>query len=493
MLEQSVLQLKPFGEHGKDIFLCHTGADKPWVEKLAERIEAQPYQTRFLGVVFDKWDFEKGGNIVIDIEREIDACRFVGLVVTRAMLAAAWPTMERSIAVWSDPSGTKGRVIPLLRENVTLPASLRIRNWIDFRDDGRFEDAFAELVRVLRGEKTPRGRGSLLPTVPETKPPYDPAPVVITSSVGADRIEERLLSNLLPVVELPQTVFSAETPLRSKADIHEYSDKVSHPAFVLREGRLWTFVNLRENTDSFGTSIQPTTIRENGFESWFSDADHARWAVELLNVCLKEYEWHRYLRLDKDRHRYFFAPYEDRPKKISWNIGGKWCKREVTARHMVTRKLPDGSKEKIQSGWRHQACRAGFVLMPFGLFLRLEPTWMLTKADGKTPRGGSRVGPILSHWLNQERNGQILRSVRFWSLVFARGKSEVLILTGQKPIRISLTPACGDLEFGILADQIDYDGLMRAEMEDDIELPQLGFTFNEFVTIEDDATNTQHQ
>jgi TIR domain len=247
MAEQAALHLQSGGEHGKDIFLCHTGADKPWVERLAERIEAQPYQTRFLGVVFDKWDFGKGGNIVVDIEREIDSCRFVGVVVTRAMLGAEWPTLERSIAVWADPSGAKGRVIPLLRENVTLPASLRIRNWIDFRDDARFEEAFAELVRVLRGEKTPRGRGSLLPTIPETKLPYDPAPVVITSSVGADRVEERLVSNLMPVVELPQTVFSAETPLRSKADIHEYSDKTSHPAFVLREGRLWTFVNLRKS------------------------------------------------------------------------------------------------------------------------------------------------------------------------------------------------------------------------------------------------------
>ena|ERR1700730_3953056 len=74
-------------------------------------------------------------------------------VVTRALLGAEWPTLERSIAVWSDPAGTRGRVIPLLRENVSLLASLRIRNWIDFRDEGRFEESFAELVRVLRGDK----------------------------------------------------------------------------------------------------------------------------------------------------------------------------------------------------------------------------------------------------------------------------------------------------------------------------------------------------
>ncbi len=55
---------------------------------------------------------QKGTNIVLDIEREIEACRFVGLVVSKAMLGAPWPTLERTIAVWSDPSGSKGRVIP---------------------------------------------------------------------------------------------------------------------------------------------------------------------------------------------------------------------------------------------------------------------------------------------------------------------------------------------------------------------------------------------
>jgi hypothetical protein len=65
-----------------------------------------------LGVIFDKWDFGKGSNIVVDIEREIDACRYVGVVVTGALLGAEWPTLERSIAVWSDPSGAEAGSFP---------------------------------------------------------------------------------------------------------------------------------------------------------------------------------------------------------------------------------------------------------------------------------------------------------------------------------------------------------------------------------------------
>ena len=65
--------------------------------------------------------------------------------------------MERTIAVWSDPSGRDGRVIPLLIENVDLPPSLRIRNWIDFRDPDRYEEAFLELIATLRDEPVRRG------------------------------------------------------------------------------------------------------------------------------------------------------------------------------------------------------------------------------------------------------------------------------------------------------------------------------------------------
>ncbi|PYU19355.1 MAG: hypothetical protein DMG32_24655, partial [Acidobacteria bacterium] len=309
MSEQEKLDLRQDAPLGKDLYLCHTGMDKAWVERLAERVEAERYQDRLLGVVFDKWDFGKGANIVLEIERDIDACRFVGVVVTKAMLAAAWPTLERSIAVWSDPSGARGRVITLLRENMTLPASLRVRNWIDFRDDNRFEEAFAELIRVLRGEPIPRGRGGLLPTVPQVRLPYEPAPVVITSSVGADVVQERLVSNLFPVLEFPSEVYAAPTALRDKAEVSQCCDSHNLPAFILREKKLFAFSPLREELNPLREAVQTGAISEEAFASWFADVDRKRWAIELLNVSLKQHAWRRHLRLDRVGKRYFFAPY----------------------------------------------------------------------------------------------------------------------------------------------------------------------------------------
>jgi hypothetical protein len=455
----------------KDIFLCHSGAQKPWVEMLARCIEAEPYRDRNLAVVFDKWDFPKGGNIVVDIERFIDSARFVGVVVSRAMLQGEWPTLERSIAVWSDVSGAQGRVIPLLRENVTLPATLRVRNWIDFRNDDRFEESFAELIRYLRGEPTPRGRGSLLPKLPLISPSHAPAPILLTSSIGADRIAERLVSNLYRVTAVPQKIYYAATKIREKKDIQEYSE--DPPPFILREGNLYTFADLN-TSEEFGAVLKNRNAEalSDNFSDWFSDPEYSRRAIELLNVCLKKHAWKRWLRFDSSKGSYFLSPRNGKPKRIAWRIGGRTRWREVTTEHTRREKQADGSLKDMPFGWRHQAIRASFMFVLNSLLLKLEPTYLLTRDDGKTPRTSKWVGPVLSHWTNQERNGQILRSLRFWSLVLAKAK-ELRIETGESSICVDLAPISGTLDFGIASDQMNFDALMEAEMEDDYRIPQL--------------------
>ncbi len=489
MSGQANLGFKSVPSTEKDIFLCHNGADKAWVEMLAERIEQEPFGNRNLAVVFDKWDFPKGSNIVLEMERYLDSTRFVGVVVSRAMLNAEWPTLERTIAVWSDPSGARGRVIPLLRENVTLPATLRVRNWIDFREEGKFEESFAELIQYLRGQPIRRGRGSFLPSVPVTPPPYEPAPVLITSSVGADRINERLVANLYRVTSLPERVYYASTKLRKKREIGKYIEKA--PPFILREGKLYTFCDLNKSDTFQPVMKKGTKIESDVFKDWFSDEDYSRRAIELLNVCLKEHAWTKRLRFDGVKGRYFFRPRQiqveteesssgsviyrysgGKPVRIPWEIGGRTRWREVSTRHTRRVKQEDGSYKEEPFGWRHQGFRANFVVVLDNLMLKLEPTYLLTKDDGKTPRTNRWVGPILSHWLNQERNGQILRTLRFWSLVIARAK-ELTIETGQTPIRVDLTPISGKLGFGIASDQLDFDKLMETEIQDDAAVPQL--------------------
>jgi hypothetical protein len=129
---------------------------------------------------------------------------------------------------------------------------------------------------------------------------------------------------------------------------------------------------------------------------------------------------------------------------------------------------------EVQYGWRHQSIRAGFVQVLGNLFLRLEPSRLLTELDGKTPATTEPVGPVFSGLQQQERDAQVLRSLRFWSVVLAKGHHEIRINTGQAPVRAKLTPLSGFTQFGFPSDQMDYDQLMLTEMEDDLLMPALG-------------------
>jgi hypothetical protein len=260
--------------------------------------------------------------------------------------------------------------------------------------------------------------------------------------------------------------------LRQKSDFPQAEGTPSPPPFLLRASRLYTFNDLRIPDSPFKANVDAPNATREEFRQWFG-TDKQNWAIELLNISLKEAAYRRYLRFDKKGQRFFFTPVNGNPKRISWVIAGKRSYREVTTPHTATRLNERGEKVRVPYGWRHQGVRANFILLPAGLFLRISPTWLLTQ-DGRVPRGGPRVGPILSQWLNQERNGQILRSIRFWSLVLARGHSDILVPAGQQSIRIALAPATSSLGFGILCDSVDYDRLVRAEMDDDLQVPALG-------------------
>ena len=136
--------------------------------------------------------------------------------------------------------------------------------------------------------------------------------------------------------------------------------------------------------------------------------------------------------------------------------------------------LENETRAEVQYGWKHQSIRAGFVQVSGNLFLHMEPSWLLTALDGKTPATTRPVGPVFPGSRQPERNGQVLRSLRFWSAVLAKGHHEIRINTGQAPIRAKLTPLSGLTQFGIPSDQMDYDQLMLAEMEDDLLMPALG-------------------
>jgi hypothetical protein len=458
--------------HSTDLVLYNNTADATWTKQLSERICGERAGNRRFVTQHVSWNFSNSTDILDEAEKFLRSSRFFGLVVSARMVQEDWPALEKLISILSDLDLPKGRFVTILKENVTMPPLLRLQEWIDFRDVHRFEESVSDLVTLLREdlpctEKSSRvqagtGSGEIAEAAWKTRPLF----------LGARKVRERIVSNLFPVVEIPKDIFSAETRFRTESEITEACGGPGPLPFLLKGSRLYTVAPITENS-IFGPAVKEgSTPSQEHFTQWLSNPERAPWAIGLLTHLLRYHAWKRGMRFDEGQSLFYFT--RSKPKKLWWEIGGKTIQREVTAPHTKWNQIDDKTMAEFQCGWKHEAIRAGFVQVGGALFLRLEPTWFLTELDGKTPANTQPVGPLGPIAQDQERNVQILRALRFWSAVFAKGHRELRIETGTNPIRVRLTPASGSSHSVISNDQLDFDTLALTDIDHAQLIPELG-------------------
>ncbi|HEV7968126.1 MAG TPA: toll/interleukin-1 receptor domain-containing protein [Candidatus Acidoferrales bacterium] len=455
-----------------DLSLCHNAVDATWSQQLAERIRGELGGNRRFVTPCVGWNFSSATDILAEAKKFLLNSRFFGLVISARMLQEDWPTLGKLISVLSDSELAKGRFVTILKENVTMPPPLRLHEWIDFRDGHRFEDSICDLLTLLREDlaspvRSPRrtigtSAGELTAPAWKTRPLF----------LGARKVTERIVSNLFPVVEIPKDIFSAETPFQTESEIMEACGGPGPLPFLLKGSRLYAAAPITEKS-VFGPAMKGSgKPSQDRFTHWVLDPERAPWAIQLLNHLLRYHAWRRGLRFDEGQSLFYFT--RSKPKNLWWEIGGKTIQREVTAPHSKWSQTADQAIAEFQCGWRHEAIRAGFIQVLGGLFLRLEPAWFLTELDGKTPATTRPIGPLESFPSNQERNGQVLRTLRFWSAVFAKGHRELRMETGTNPIRVRLTPASGSSPSVISNDQMDFDALALTDIDHPQLIPDLG-------------------
>src|SRR5262249_43445137 len=113
-----------------DVFLSHNKVDKPRVRRVAERL-----RTAGIRVWLDEWVIKPGDDIYLAIERGLERARTVVLCISPAALGSDWVGLERSAALFRDPSNANRRFIPLLLADCKLPDTLRRYKYVDFREE----------------------------------------------------------------------------------------------------------------------------------------------------------------------------------------------------------------------------------------------------------------------------------------------------------------------------------------------------------------------
>ena len=153
---------------------------RDWVMALASRLRANG-----IDVCLDRWDVTLGGNLALFMERAAsDAYRVIAVIsetysrkadarVGGAGVEAQMLSSRLYDALASD------QVIPIIRNNPNsppaIPAFLRGRLWLDFRDAATQEAAYEKFLRDIHGAPV------------ETAPPVGPNPFE-----GRTEVEARL-------------------------------------------------------------------------------------------------------------------------------------------------------------------------------------------------------------------------------------------------------------------------------------------------------------
>ena len=129
-----------------DAFLSHSSKDKDFVRLLDRRLRAVGIRT-----FFDETDIPWGGNIPATIEHAIDSSRHLILVLSPDAVESEWVDLERCITTFRSPGAKKGLILPLLRRDCEIPASIRVLRHLVVRSDREFQEAWPQIIEHLTG------------------------------------------------------------------------------------------------------------------------------------------------------------------------------------------------------------------------------------------------------------------------------------------------------------------------------------------------------
>ena len=128
----------------RDVFISYSHADVDWVQRLLlPRLEARGFS-----VLIDFRDFKAGGFSVEQMERAVESCRKVLIVLTPAYVASDWGRFENVMAQTLDPAAVERKIVPVLREQCKVPLRLRVLHYRDLTsaDAAQWERLINDLV-----------------------------------------------------------------------------------------------------------------------------------------------------------------------------------------------------------------------------------------------------------------------------------------------------------------------------------------------------------
>ena len=270
-------------------------------------------------------------------------------------------------------------------------------------------------------------------------------------------IRETVYSTLFPVEEMPRYIYGAPCKYND-SQVEEARQEIGYPhvndeniyPFLLRDGMLFCFQNLKNPTGYFSKIVTPQETERCELSNWCDNPDRNKWLVTLLNYSLNKLTGRKRLRLDKIHRRYYFPILE---AGSSREIEYRPLNQSTATRQVVWQPITKKTK-KPKPFWYHLAVALQFHQVSKKQWcLSIRPELRLTK-DGFTSIESDKIGSRVTHAKSRKFNYDLLGDVNFWRDYLGNEKhgKRRIILPFNKKQRIIIST-------NMLQSQIEWPGI----------------------------------
>lgn len=271
-----------------------------------------------------------------------------------------------------------------------------------------------------------------------------------------NRITEPLYSNLLPVLEYPETLYHFQLSESKLAEMH--SENTLFPDDVIAHGNgHMSFRDPRLPGSRLAGALLPGTVEPDRSLEFLHNPNTRSKVIGLWNDALAKYLLSLGLQ-QRDKARFYFPPEKsDKVRELTWTSPLRTPTRKVAYPYL-------GQQSQKIMFWVHHSLKSKFKNVGGEWFLILEPGYVFTR-DGHTFIQSTDAGALSTSRMSQERNYQVINHLYFWAWFLGKGTAEIRIPCGTQNLVVQPELANGVANFGIGTDKKTLTAILNSDYD----------------------------
>lgn len=275
-----------------------------------------------------------------------------------------------------------------------------------------------ERLRAIRDEHEQWVQGRLGPTGDDDR-----------KSELQSRVIEQVYSTVLAVERMPRFVYGVPCVMMDERQVPQCLRPLrgnEMAPFILREGMLFAFQDLKEPNNPFADVVARLPIKRIRVEEWWEDPDRCRWFVDLANRALNKLTGRRGLHLDREHRRYYF-PMRNPGEELE--VSYRPLNRAHAQRKVVWQPTNQRTGAK-RDFWYHHALSLRWLRTgPKAWSLCIRPEFRVT-SDGQNSLDPLAIGKKVTRKQSRIFNYDLLGAIQFWRDFLGDSRSRIILPFG---------------------------------------------------------------